>query len=124
MQLGEVYLWETDKAQGYEKRKKYHVFICSSEDGDEHYFLFINSADWYKDYKITRANYNFLDYDSFVGCSAIVTYTNAEITAAKPELMRRLTVADMKGLRDAIIAAETMEQRYTNLVCKALAVVL
>jgi hypothetical protein len=57
MQLGEVYCWETDKAIGHEKRKKYQVFICL-EDG-EHVFLFINSADWYNDYKITKANYDF-----------------------------------------------------------------
>ena len=41
MQLGEVYLWETEKAQGHEKRKKYHVFICPKGDDDDNTFLFI-----------------------------------------------------------------------------------
>jgi hypothetical protein len=65
MQLGEIYLWETQKAEGHEKRKKYHVFICPLDAGGDHTFLYINIVDWFKDYKITQANYNFLAYDSF-----------------------------------------------------------
>lgn len=122
MQLGEVYLWETSKAHGHDKRKKYHVFICV--DGDDHVFLFVNTADWFNDYKIAKGNYNFLTYDSFIGCSAIVTYTGFDIAIAMPQLVGQLTVDDMKGLRDAIIAAETMEQRDANTVCKALAAIL
>jgi hypothetical protein len=123
MRLGEVYLWETDRAQGRDTRRKYHVFIGDDVDGNK-VFLFINTADWYNDYKITQANYSFLTYDSFVGCSAAVTYTAAEITAASPNLVGELGKADLKGLRDAIIAAETMEQRDASFVCGSLAAAL
>jgi len=125
MNLGEIYLWETDRAQGYVKRNKYHIFVCQDDDGN-YVFMYINSADYYKDYKILRANYTFLSYDSFIGCNAVETY--APITFAMlnppPQLKGQLTVADMKSLRDAIIAAETMTQQDANRVCKALSVVL
>jgi hypothetical protein len=124
MQLGEIYVWETEKAQGHAKRKKYHVFICHQDADGDHTFLYINTVDWYKDYKITKSNYSFLTYDSFIGCSAIVTYTDAELATAKPQLVGRLANDDMKGLRNAIIAAETMVQRDENRVCKALAAIL
>ena len=93
------------------------------DDGD-HVFLFINTADWFNDYKIAKINYDFLTYDSFIGCSAIVTYTGFDVAIAKPQLVGQLTIDDMKGLRNAIIAAETMEQRDANTVCKALSVIL
>ena len=121
MNLGEIYLWETDRAQGHERRKKFHVYICEHDNGDGSAFLYINSVDWYKDYKLTQANYNFLIYDFFVGCSAVVQYTAAELAAVKPQLVGQLTAPDMKGLRDLIIAAETMEQQDANCICKALA---
>jgi len=124
MKLGEVYLWETDKAQGHEKRRKFHVYICEHDNGDGSAFLYINSVDWYGDYKIAQADYNFLSHDSFVGCSAVVQYTEAELKAAAPQLVGQLSELHLKGLRDAIIAAETMERRDTNCVCKALAVAL
>ncbi|HEY5279424.1 MAG TPA: hypothetical protein VIJ67_06695 [Pseudolabrys sp.] len=124
MKLGEVYLWETDKAQGYEKRRKFHVYICDHDNGGGSAFLYINSMDWYGDYKIAQAHFNFLSHDSFVGCSAVVQYSTAELKAAGPQLVGQLSEAHLKGLRDAIIAAETMEQRDANCVCKALAVAL
>ena len=41
MKLGEIYLWETEKVEGYSRRRKYHVFICDDEEG--HTFLFIKA---------------------------------------------------------------------------------
>jgi hypothetical protein len=124
MNLGEVYLWAADKAEGREKRNKYHIFICPSDHESDNTFLFINTMDWYKDFKLLKDNYSFLSYDSFVGCNAIVTYTDAELAAAAPSLVGQLTKDDLKALRDAIIAAETMEQRYAGRVCAALAAAL
>jgi hypothetical protein len=124
MEVGEIYVWETTKAQGHDKRKKYHVFICPYDADDDHTFLYINSADWFKDYKIAQSEYKFLAYDSYIGCNSIVTYTTGDIILANPQLVGKLTSADLKGLRDAIIAGESMAQRDAMRVCKALAATL
>lgn len=125
MKLGQIYVWETDRAQGHARRRKFHIYICEHDNGEGSAFLYINSAEWYKDYPIAQANYpDFLVHDSFVGCNAITTYTAAQLTAINPQLVGQLSAEDMKGLRDAIIAAETMEQQDANCVCKALAAAL
>jgi hypothetical protein len=120
MQLGEVYLWETDQAQGKEKRRKYHIFIRRSDE-HENIFLFINTMDWYKDYQILQKDYNFLSYDSFVGCNSIVCYTDVQIKSAAPMLVGQILRPHLKELRDAIIAAETMPMGHATIVCGALA---
>jgi hypothetical protein len=124
MKLGEVYFWATDKAEGHGTRNKYHIFICPKDQVEDNTFLFINTMDWYNDFKLLKTNYAFLSYDSFVGCNAVVTYTDAELLAATPSHDGKLTKDDLKGLRDAIIAAETMEQRHATRVCAALAAAL
>ena len=123
MDLGAIYRWETDRAQGHEKRFKYHIFICDDVDGN-HVFVYINSMDWYKDHKILKANYDFLEYDSFIGCNAVERYTPKAFGSCNPELKGQLSDDDMKALRNAIIAAETMATGDMNLVCKALAAIL
>jgi hypothetical protein len=80
--------------------------------------------DWFKDYRILKSSYSFLSYDCFIGCNTIVTYTDDELSNAKPQLVGQLTVRDMKELRNAIIGAETMERRHLNRVCAALAAIL
>ena len=124
MNLGEVYFWETENVEGHDRRGKFHVFICAEDDVDGHTFLFINTMDWYLDYRILEANYDFLEYDSFVGCSNPAIYTTEQIAAANPRLVGQLSQGDLKALRDAIIAAETMETHHQNRVCKALAAAL
>lgn len=119
MRLGEVYLWET-QVQGRTKRK-FHIFVCPPTDAHDNLFLYINTMDWYKDYKLRQADYSFLSYDSFVGCNAVITYTDAQLTIAKPALVGRLSKQHLKELRDAIIAAETMPQGDANRICAALA---
>jgi hypothetical protein len=121
MKLGEVYKWNTTKVAGRTSRDKLHVYICS-DDEHGHTFLFINSADWLGDYKIAREHYDFLDYDSFVGCSAAICYSTAELAGFSKDPEGILRSEDIKGLRDALIAAESMIQRDLNRVCKALAV--
>jgi hypothetical protein len=121
MKLGEVYFWETDQVIGREKRGKFQIFICPPDGEYENTFLYINSAEWFKDFKLLKANYDFLKYDSFVASNSAVTYSDRELAAAKPALVGSLSAADLKGLRDALIAAETMETRDLNRICKALA---
>jgi hypothetical protein len=120
MKLGEIFKWKTDKATGHATRQKYHIFICNS-DG-QNYFLYINSMDWYQDYKLVKSpDHEFLDYDSYVGCNAVVPYTDAELTAFDSNPVGQLTKANIKELRDALIAAGSMPTGDLNMVCKALA---
>lgn len=121
MNLGQVFKWTTVKVQGREIRNKFHVFICASDDEGENTFLFINSNDWFGDYKLVKSDdYPFLEYDSYVGCSSAISYTDAELTLFDQTPVGQLTKDDLKKLRDALIAAETMETRDLNRVCKAL----
>ena len=122
MNLGEVYVWETDLPEGRGKRHKYQIFICHV--GQISVFLFINTMDWYKDYKLLQADYSFLSYDSFVGCGSVASYSADQIKTAAPVLVTKIGAQHLKELRDAIIAAETMPQAQANIVCKALATAL
>jgi hypothetical protein len=123
MKLGQIFKWQTDKAKGHETREKYHVFICNL-DG-QNLFLFISSLDWFQDYKLEKSpDHEFLDYDSYVSCSSVIPYTDAELSLFDPNPVGQLTPANMKGLRDALIAAESMPTGDLNIVCKALAAAL
>ena len=122
MNLGEIYKWNTTKVTGHNSRDKYHVFICASDGSSDNGFLFISSVDWLGDYKITKANYSFLAYDSFIGCSSLISYTDAEIALmGGGQPLGCLSKDDIKGLRDALIAADSMVRYDLNRTCKALA---
>jgi hypothetical protein len=89
------------------------------------FFLFINKRDWFKDHKILLENYKgFLEYDSFVGGNTVARYSSAYLSKLNLHPAGTLSVDDLKSVRDAIIAAETMVQRDMNRVCKALAAIL
>lgn len=58
MNVGEIYLFISDKAKGYDRRRKFHVYMCEAgwrDDGEA--FLFINSINYSCDYRIVRDNY-------------------------------------------------------------------
>lgn len=123
MKLGEVFIWETQQVKGFEKRKKRHIYVYS--EGGMHVFLFINSAEYWCDHKILKANYDdFLDYDSYVGGNGVAAYSNDYIKALNLQPVGQITPEDLKKIRDAIIKAETMEQREAVKVCAALAAAL
>lgn len=123
MKLGEVYIWETEQVTGFEKRKKRHIYVYS--EGGMHVFLFINTADYYKDHKLAQANYAaFLDYDSFVGGNSVVAYSEASFKKLNLQPVGQISAQDLKAVRDAIIEAETMERREAAKVCAVLAAAL
>lgn len=57
MKLGEIYVWETEKAKGHDSRRKYHVFICEADSLGENTFLFISRNDFFDDYEIAKRDY-------------------------------------------------------------------
>jgi len=94
MDLGEIYVWDTDKAKGYDIRQKYHVYICEPDWQYEHTFLFVSKANYNGDYPIYHKDYPFLSLEvSYVG--DCVFYSDAELTASKPRLLGKLTKAHL-----------------------------
>jgi hypothetical protein len=125
MKLGEIYFWETDKAQGFESRKKYQVFIYPSDWRADNTFLFISKANYGGDYAIYNNIYKFLPLTiSYISCGSIVCYDDDEIKAAKPVLKGQLSIQDMKGLYNAVLNNEIMERQNISRVCNALKVIL
>ncbi|MCP9629228.1 hypothetical protein NML43_19200 [Rhodopseudomonas palustris] len=125
MKIGDVYRWETDQVKGRDKRMKMQIFIRPQDEADLNIFMFINSEAWYKDLKLLQRDYpSFLDYDSYVSCNSVSRYSNEYLKLQKLEHLGCISQADLKSLRDAIIAAETMVTCDMNMVCKALAAIL
>jgi hypothetical protein len=121
MNLGDIFKWNTTKVTGRASRDKYHVFICASGTEGENGFLYINSQDWFGDYKVAKVDYNFLGYDSFIGCSSLIQYTDAEVATMGAQPVGCLKKDHIKELRDALIAADSMVRLDLNRTCKALA---
>jgi hypothetical protein len=121
MKLGEIYVWDTDKAVGHDSRKKYHVFICPADWREGHTFLFISKADYGGDFAISNDDYKFLPIPvSYVSCTSIVCYTDQELADCKSQLVGQLLVEHMKALFNAVQGSEIMEQRNILRVCNAL----
>ena len=124
MNLGEIYKWNTDRASGYNSRTKMHVYICEADALEENTFLFISSHDWYCDYEIKKSDYKFLDHDSYISCSTIVTYSDGDLAGYSPKLLGQLAVPHLRELHRAIAGSDTMAGRDVNRVCNALKVIL
>jgi hypothetical protein len=73
MQLGDIFLWNTDQAAGHASRNKYHVYICEGDWRAGHTFLFISKADYGCDYPILKSDYDFFPLEkSFVNRAASI----------------------------------------------------
>lgn len=121
MKLGEIYLWETSKAAGYQSRPKYHVYICEADWREGHTFLFVSKADYGGDFAIKNNDYPFLPLAvSYISCGSVVCYTDDEISAVKPKLKGQLSAAHIRALFNSVAASETMESWQIKRVCNAL----
>jgi hypothetical protein len=111
MQIGEIYVWETDKASGHWLRKKWQVFICAGNWQDDNTFLFVNSGTYGGDFAISNTDYPFFPLATcYIGCNGTVSYTDAELAAAQPRFEGRLKPEHFAPLHDAIWASDTLEQ--------------
>jgi hypothetical protein len=120
MKLGEVLLWETDQALGHSSRSKLHIFICEEDGFDGHTFLFISSADYGGDFKVSKSDYNFLSYDSFVSIGRIVCYTTEQLATYKIESVGQMKKEHLQQLFHAVQGSETMEGKDIKRVCNVL----
>ena len=125
MRIGDIYVWETDKAVGYDSRKKFQVFICAGDWRDGHTFLFINKSDYGGDFPIRNSTYSFLSLEiSYVLCGSVVCYGEDELAACSPKIVGRLTQSDMKSLYASILQSDTMPRWQIQRVCGALKIAL
>jgi hypothetical protein len=121
MVLGDIFLWDTTHAIGHDRRWKYHVYVCGADWREGHTFLFISKADYGGDYKITKADYPFLDLEfSFVSCGNIVCYDDQELGAFPQKPLGRLTRAHLRDLYASIVASDTMVEWEKQRVCNAI----
>jgi hypothetical protein len=121
MNVGEIHVWDSTQAIGYAIRRKYHVYICEAGwRAEGHAFLFISSINYGSDYKLHKSDYPFLARDSFISCSAIVTYPEAELNAARPVLVGAMSRLHLSELYLAIADSETMPGWQIKMCCDAL----
>lgn len=120
MNVGDIFVWETDRAIGYDSRRKFQIFVCPGDWWRDNTFLFINSKGYHGDCAIQQAVYSFLSYDSFVSCGSVVCYSDDELKAASPRFVGRLFAGDIRAIHAAILASERMEKRHIKRVCNAL----
>lgn len=120
--IGDVYFWNTDKAEGHEWRWKYHVYLGIADWPDEgRVFLFINKSDYGGDYRIEQSDYDFLTLEhSFISCGSRVIYTDDELKSAAPQRKGCILKAHLQQLYNAVAGSETMERRHIKQVCALL----
>jgi hypothetical protein len=120
MNLGDIFYWVTEKAIGHDQRPKYHIYICPPDGWDENTFLLINKSPWGDELKITKADYPFLEYDSYVGCNSVVCYSDAELAKFDNKPVGQLSNQHLKDLFNILATPHTMERVQANRLCNAL----
>lgn len=123
MNIGDIYLWETDRAKGHALRRKFHMYVGEAGWKDDgHAFLFISSNDYGGDFKILQSDYAFLTKEfSYISCNGIVVYPASEINGYAPIKVGSLRPADAAALHSALAGSDTMEQWQIHLCCGAVA---
>lgn len=126
MNVGDILVWDTAQAMGYDQRRKYHLYIGDAGWRDDgHAFLFINSIDYGGDYQINRINYTFLFKEiSFIGCNGLVVYPEHELKQYQIVKCGELRTDDARGLHSALAASETMEGWQITLCCRAISTLI
>jgi hypothetical protein len=122
MKLGQIYFWETDQAIGHKLRDKYHLYICPPGWRTQgHAFLFINKRNYGGDYAISKTDYPFMPLEvSYVSTSAIVTYSDGELSDAKIRHVGDIKPKHLGELHNSIANSDVMEGWEIELVCKHL----
>jgi hypothetical protein len=121
MNLGDIFYWITDRAIGHDARAKYHVYVCPPDWVDEHTFLFINRGPYGDDYRITKADYPFLDFpDSYISCGSIVSYSDAELASFDMNPIGQISKDHLRQICLAVADSKTMERQQIKRICEAL----
>lgn len=121
MQLGDIFLWNTDQAAGFAARDKYHVYICESDWRAGHTFLFVSKANYGCDYEILKADYGFFPLEkSYISCTGIIQYNDQELAAFPNQPLGRLLPKHLSELCAAIMSGGAMAEWEMLRVCNAI----
>lgn len=122
MMIGDIYVWDTNRAVGHDTRRKYHLYIGEAGWRDDgHAFLFISSHDYGNDYRILREDYPFLTKEeSFVSCNGIVVYPTLELKQYSITKVSALRPEHAQELHSSLAGSETMEGWQIRLCCEAI----
>lgn len=120
MNLGDVYYWVTEKVKGHDSRPKFHIYICPPDGWDDHTFLLINKSPWGDELRIAQSDYPFLDYDSYIGCNGVVSYTDAELTPLEKKPVGQISNKDLQALFNILADPLAMERMQAKRLCNAL----
>jgi hypothetical protein len=120
MNLGDIFYWETDQVIGRDARSKYHVYVCPPDWVDEHTFLFINKGMYGEDFKVTKADYPFLEYDSYISCGAVVSYSEFDLRLKNLKPVGQISKAHLREICLKIQDSKTMERQQIKRICEAL----
>ena len=122
MQLGDIFLWNTDQAAGHAARDKYHVYICEGDWRAGHTFLFISKTNYGCDYEILKSDYGFFPLEkSYINCTSIIHYDDAELAAFSQQALGRLSKKHLQELGAAIQTGGAMVEWEMQRVCNAIA---
>jgi len=123
MNVGQIFVWDTRRAQGHDLRRKYHLYIGEAgwrEDGQA--FLFISSSNYGFDYEIYQTDYPFLTKEvSYVSCNGMVVYPEEELNRYQSVRVGMLLPNHVQELHSAIGSSDVMEAWQITLCCNALA---
>ncbi len=121
MQLGDIFLWDTDQAAGHASRDKYHVYICDLDWRAGHTFLFISKQNYGCDYEIKKADYSFFPLAvSYISCTGIIHYNDQELASFDQRPLGRLSKNHLQELSAAIITGGAMVEWEMQRVCNAI----
>jgi hypothetical protein len=84
--------------------------------------LLINKSPWGDELKIAKADYPFLDYDSYIGCNGVVTYTEAELAPLDKKPVGQIRQEHLKALFNILANPLAMEAMQAKRLCNALKV--
>lgn len=123
--VGGVYKFESDQAEGYASRPKFHVYLGKTEHHrapEKHAFLFISSADYGGCFPILCTSHPFLQYDSFISCGKLVYYSGKYLEELEPPYTLVGTISDqhLRELRNHLADHEVMVTWEILIACEAL----
>lgn len=123
MALGDVFKFETDQAEGYELREKYHVFLGTTDHfraTGPYAFLFISSSDYGGCFPLPKDSYPFLTHDSYISCSNVVFYPQDYLDQVAPDRVGKITADDLARLREHLADHEVMVKWQITVACNAI----
>lgn len=122
MKVSGIYKFSTSRARGYTKRTKYHLFLGATgmRSRADYAFFMINTENYYGEgFALTSAEYPFFsNAKSYIGCTSLIVYPNAEINASSGmDFLGLLTQNDVCRFIGHVQRSEILEGRHIKFIC-------